>query len=246
MSNKTNSDFDYEGMDLEAMAFADNYYDWLLSIIRPYIGDKVVEVGAGVGSFSKLIIKTGAKDVVLVEPSKSMHSLLDTNINELEITGQRVTTYNNYLHGLGKIIKNMKPDTFIYVNVFEHIKYDVSEIEEVAKYVGGGGHVIIFVPALQGLYSDLDKSIDHYRRYDKRSLRKLCEGAGLEVVHLRYMDMIGILPWWFSFVVMKRTKLVPVLVRIYDGLCIPIIRVIETLIRPPVGKNLIIVAKKKA
>ena len=238
-------DFDYDGMDLEAMAFADNYYKWLMGNIKPYIGHKVVEVGAGVGSFSRLLLEHEVKNLALVEPSKSMYSLLVENVNTQRRSGQQVATHNSYLQGITADLKKFKPDTFIYVNVFEHIKNDKAELDQITEILKPGGHVIIFVPALQSLYSNFDKSIDHYRRYNKKDLRKLCEAAGLEVVTLRYMDMVGILPWWFSFVVMKRTSLVPLLVKVYDNVCVPIIRVFESIVRVPVGKNLLIVAKKQ-
>ena len=244
MTKKDNATFDYDGSDLEAMMLAGNYYKWIAKKIKPYLGTRVVEVGAGVGSFSKHIDGLGKKELLLLEPSKKMFDLLNQNVSVF--VNKNVHVENSYLSDATKKIKDFSPDTFVYINVFEHIKDDVAEMKYIANNLSSDGHVVIFVPALQSLYSNFDRSIDHYRRYTKKSIRALINDADLEVVRLQYMDMPGILPWWFSFVLMKRTKLVPLLVKTYDGLCVPIIRVLETFIQPPVGKNILLVAAKKS
>ncbi len=240
--SKVQSEFEYEGVDLEAMSVASNYYRWIIDTIKKYVGDHIVEVGAGVGSFSKFLQDTKPKTLTLLEPSAPTHTILQKN---MQSTGQiTVRTINKYLKGAEKELAG-KADTFVYINVFEHIEDDKAELQRIAKILTTGGHAIIFVPAMRGLYSDFDKSIGHYRRYDKKRLHDLCEAAGLEVVKTRYMDMAGMLPWWFSFVLMKRTTLVPTLVKVYDGFCVPIIRTLEAILEAPVGKNVLLIAKKR-
>src|SRR4051812_30371942 len=48
----------YPGRELESMVFAANYHRWILDIFRPYLGKRIVEVGAGSGSFSELLLET--------------------------------------------------------------------------------------------------------------------------------------------------------------------------------------------
>lgn len=234
--------FEYEGNDLEAMIGADNYYAWILSTIRPYLGKSIVEVGAGVGSFSKLLLQSKPKTLTLIEPSK-MFQLLQKNISSTKTT--TVTPLHGYLKTETKAVKATKPDTIVYINVMEHVKDDRAEVKQAAELLQPGGRLIIFVPAFQALYSNFDKSIDHYRRYTKADLKKILNEAGLEVEYSRYMDMVGMGPWWFSFVVMKRTTLVPFLVKTYDKLCIPVIRFFESRIPAPAGKNVLVVARRK-
>lgn len=241
-SKDADTTFDYEGGDLEAMMLAAHYYRWILDTVRPYIGENVVEVGAGVGSFSRLLMEALPQKVTLVEPAKSMHDKLAATVVTTETT--TVVTHNNYMKDLVGALQKAKPDTFVYINVFEHIEDDEDEFKRLGRLVQKSGHVIIFVPALNSLYSNFDKSIGHYRRYTKKSLRELCEASGLEVVKLRYMDMPGIMPWWFSFMMLKRTALVPTLVHTYDNLCVPVIRLFEDMIEAPIGKNLLLVAKR--
>jgi len=235
--------FDYEGGDLEAMAQAEKYYEWLAATMEPYLGKDIVEVGAGVGSFSKLLRSTKPATLTLLEPAKRMYDLLVKNVKSNKKT--IVKGYSDYLKGVEEKLKKNQPDTFVYINVFEHIEDDVAELKRIKNILQKDGHAIIFVPAMQVLYSEFDKSIGHYRRYDKQMLTELANKAGMDVVKIRYMDMPGMLPWWLSFVLMKRKGLMPKMVKIYDAFCVPIIRAFETVIEPPVGKNVLLVAKKR-
>jgi len=235
----------YEGCDLEAMSQAPKYYRWLISIIQPYFGDTVVEVGAGSGSFSKQLLAIKPKKAIFIEPTKNMFRLLKENVAKNKSKSTQVATYNAYLPDLTKQLRAEKPDTFIYINVFEHIEDDLKELKILKDLLSQDGHVIIFVPAHQALFSKFDESIGHYRRYSKKTVSKLANDAGLEIVKVRYMDMIGTVPWWISFKVLKRMQLTPKLVGIYDRFFIPVIRAVETVLPTTFGKNILLVARKK-
>lgn len=243
MSKIDPDEMKYEGADLEAMAAADNYYRWIASEIKPYIGDKVVEAGSGAGSFSKQILGMQPDEAIFVEPTKNMYKLLMKRVGALKSKQTKVQTLNAYT---GEVIKKLgHPDSFVYINVFEHIEDDKAEIKMLSKALRKGGHIIIFVPALNALLSDFDRSIGHFRRYDKKRLRMLAEEAGLEVVRLKYFDFIGMAPWFVNFRLLKSKKIKPSAVEFYDKAAIPVIRTLESVIPAPVGKNLLLIAKKK-
>ena len=65
----------YIGKDLESMSFAKNYHRWILEIFLPFLGKRIVEVGAGSGSFSELLLSHNPKSFSLVEPSKMFQLL---------------------------------------------------------------------------------------------------------------------------------------------------------------------------
>ncbi len=235
----------YEGCDLEAMSEATRYYQWLISKIKPYIGDNVVEVGAGSGSFSRQLLGLSPKAVILVEPAKNMFKKLKETVKENKPKATTVTTHNAYMNEVQEKVAKTKPDTFIYVNVFEHIEDDVKELKMIKKMLKPGGHAIIFVPAHQALFSEFDESIGHYRRYDKKSVMELAKNAGMEIVKVEYMDMIGVVPWFASFKLLKRKKLTPSLIAKYDRFCVPVIRTVEDIVPgTPFGKNVLLVARK--
>ncbi len=230
---------EYDGRDLEAMSFAERYHAWIVSLLRPYIGTAVAEVGAGSGSFTELLLKEqGVTELLAVEPSSEMYDRLVATTSH----DARVTTKNDFFSVVSNDYQNHF-DTVVYVNVLEHVPDDVSELAHVYKALQPGGHVCIFVPALMWLFSEHDKTIGHYRRYHKQPLIALLQGAGFEVRTVRFFDIIGILPW---FIVMKLMRTSPAAgsVGLYDRVVVPVARMLESIITPPIGKNLLIVGRK--
>lgn len=234
----------YEGCDLEAMSVASNYYDWLIDIIKKYVGKSVVEVGAGSGSFSRKLMKRKPQKLILVEPAKNMFAHLKDTVKEHASPKTKVVLLNDYMADAQAKIAKEKPDTFIYVNVFEHIEDDVKELRTIKDILPPGGHAVIFVPALQALFSNFDESIGHFRRYDRKMVEKLAKEAGMEVVHTRYMDIVGVGSWWVNFKLLKSSKLSPGMIELYDRHFIPFIRAVETRLPMPVGKNVLLIARK--
>ena len=174
----------YFGKDLEAMSFAQNYHRWILKEIQPYLGKCAAEVGAGIGSFSELILGTGIEKLTSYEPSNNMYPALEERLrNE-----PRATTVNAFFGTFGE---DNQFDTAIYVNVLEHVENDLEELVRVRRALTAQGRVIIFVPALQCLYSDLDRQVGHFRRYAKRELEDLVVRAGFEPIKSCYFDFAG-------------------------------------------------------
>ena len=228
----------YFGRDLEAMSFARNYNHWIVDELRPYFGDTVAEVGAGCGNFSAFLLETKIKRLIGFEPSENMFGLLRDAMKE----NPRVETVQGYF---GDHCANYAEtlDSAVYVNVMEHVPDDKAEMAHIYSALKPGGHVLIFVPALQWRYSDFDKKIGHYRRYHKKGLAELVSSSGFAIEKIKYMDIGGILPWLIAFKWLK-LPMSGGKVSLYDSLVVPVEQVFEGVIPPPIGKNLLIVGRK--
>ncbi|RKZ80546.1 MAG: hypothetical protein DRR19_23445 [Candidatus Parabeggiatoa sp. nov. 1] len=238
MTKGNHSQPQYVGRDLEAMSFANNYHLWILKEFKPFLGKHLVEVGAGIGDFSKLLINTELKSLVAIEPSSNMFQTLEDNLKYLP----NVSVFNQFFSEIYLSLPQ-KPDTILYINVLEHIPDDESELHYVYESLEHGGHACIFVPALQWLYGNVDRAVGHFRRYHKKPLKLLMQSVGFEIVKCHYFDMVGILPWWLLFCVFKM-NLKPNQVSVYDKVVVPVMQRVESVIRQPFGKNLLIVGKK--
>lgn len=229
----------YIGDDLEDMSSAVNYYDWILEKFRPYVGKRIVEVGAGSGTVSKkLIEKFNPESFVGIEPSPEVHARLAQNLKDYSNT----KTIGNFLPKVKDQLD--RPDTFFYINVMEHVERDQEEVQTVFDTLPSGGHMLVFVPALQAIYGEFDRKVGHYRRYHKGQLKKLFDNVGFEIRELHYVDMLGIIPWFILFKVLKKEDLGGN-AGLYDKLAMPIISRLENIVHPPIGKNLFLVARKK-
>jgi len=93
-------------------------------------------------------------------------------------------------------------------------------------------------------YGEHDKEIGHVRRYTKSDLASLVEQAGFTIVKARYFDVVGILRWYVNFVLL-RNSIGGRSVALYDKIVVPLMRRIETAIPPPIGKNVLLVGRKR-
>ena len=232
----------YVGKDLEAMSFAVNYHKWILEEFRPFLGKKLVEVGAGTGSFSEMLIAENPQNLALIEPSE-MFEFLEQNISQIE-TSADVNYYNSIFSETADVLDET-PDTIIYVNVLEHIEDDRRELEKVYETLEPGGHCLIFVPAFMSLYGAFDEKVGHFRRYTKDELEEKAKAAGFKIVKSKYFDFVGIFPWYIKYKLLKSDSLESGAVTAYDKFAVPLTRKFERLINFPLGKNILTVLKKE-
>jgi SAM-dependent methyltransferase len=234
----------YPGRELESMAFALNYHRWILDIFRPYVGKRIVEVGAGSGSFSELLLETGPDQLDALEPSANMYPLLAAHLQHLD-SGRVSRAHQGTLIGsLDTIRKRGAPDSVVYVNVLEHVQDDRQELAAIHSLLRPQGHALIFVPANRWLMGTMDREFGHFRRYTMKELRSKCEAAGFTIRLASHFDFLGIAPWWLKYCLFKSKKMEPAAVRVYDRCVVPAARFFESLIPPPVGKNIVVVASK--
>lgn len=233
----------YPGKDLEAMSFAVKYHRWLLDELRPYFGKNIVEVGAGKGSFSEMLLDTEPDSLSLVEPSEMFFDL-ERNISS-GINGTRVGFYHSiFERARSEIISQAKPDTIIYVNVLEHIEDDARELDLIHESLADGGRCLIFVPAMRALFSDFDRDLGHFRRYRKAELETKVRDAGFRILKSKFFDLAGVAPWFVKYRILRSRTLGGGAVSLYDNLVVPIMRQVESVIAPPIGKNILLVAEK--
>ena len=231
----------YVGKDLEAMAFAANYHRWILDEFRPFVGKHIVEVGAGTGLFSSLLLRENPTSLSLVEPSE-MHSQLVQNITSETIS---VKTYNNVFSDVcDDIVARQRPDTIIYINVLEHIEDDRKELRHIYESLVPGGHALIFVPALPILYGAFDAAVGHFRRYVKKELIEKSLEPGFKIRVQKFFDFAGIFPWFVKYRIFGSADLESSVVKLYDTYAVPLVKLSESLISPPIGKNLLFVLEK--
>jgi len=230
---------EYYGRDLEAMSFATNYHRWVIDEFKPYLGERTADMGAGTGNFADLLLAAHVTEqLVAFEPSANMYPVLEERLGRVD----NVETVNGGLSG--EYYGNKKSfDSILYVNVLEHIEDDGGELSNARMALKSGGYLLLFVPALSFLFSELDRLLGHYRRYGKRGLVDLVRSAGFEIIKAKYFDFAGIVPWYLTYVLFKRTISRNDVIY-YDRLAVPIMRRIESMIPPPIGKNILLVGRK--
>ncbi len=232
------SSFIYSGTELDAMAQARNYCRAILGYFAPYLGENVVEIGAGAGTFSQLLLNHGrTSELVLFEAAANLFPTLRQRFEANPRVRLHCCPFDASL-------LDSSPDSVVLVNVLEHILDDAALLSQIHQSLCPGGSLLLFVPALEWNYGSLDKAFEHHRRYSKKALRKKLEGAGFRVEQTRYVNMLGIASWFFAGKILRQTTLIPAQVRWYDRWIVPWSFKLERICEPPIGQSLVAVAVK--
>ena len=230
------TDFAYSGTELDALAAAPNYYDFIARRFAPHLGQRVVEVGAGIGTFAEHLIRTGApRELVLVEPAVNNFPILR------ERFGARpgVRTVQGYLENCGDL-RDM--DSVVAVNVLEHTPDDVSFLRAARAVLRPGGKALVFVPAVQAIFGSLDREFEHYRRYGKPALGRAFAAAGFRDVSLRHVNSLGVAAWFMAGRVFKWRTIDASGAAFYDRWVVPWLMPLESVVEPPIGQSILAVA----
>ncbi|MDK3157441.1 class I SAM-dependent methyltransferase [Kamptonema cortianum] len=218
---------------LENLKAADAYNHWIISQVLPELGESILEVGCGNGNFTEILVKN-CNSIVAVDINPVYVNMAKERLKHqpgLEILNVDITQTR----------LERKFDTIIMFDVLEHIENDVELLHLLGHYLSERGKIIIKVPALNCLYSPMDKAIGHYRRYNRKTLKRTFKQAGLNVSKIWYFNLVGVLGWWMNGKLLKKVTPPSEQVSIFNTL-VPILSFLERLFSPPLGLSLFAVA----
>jgi 2-polyprenyl-3-methyl-5-hydroxy-6-metoxy-1,4-benzoquinol methylase len=231
----------YAADDLEVIEEAHRYGDHVFGLFRPYIGRRVLEVGAGIGTMSRKLVRE-ADLVVGVEPNANCLSRLEAAMR----AAPNFTLLPCHLEECDRAeLHRQQLDTVYCINVLEHIEDDVAALKMFRDVIVPGGHVLIYVPAVQAAYGPLDAELGHHRRYSKRTLATAFAAAGLELRRLTYANPIGLIGWMYNSHVTKARHHSLEQVKLFERFVAPWALPLERLIPPPIGSSLAAVGLKR-
>jgi 2-polyprenyl-3-methyl-5-hydroxy-6-metoxy-1,4-benzoquinol methylase len=230
----------YAADDLETMQEARRYAAHVFGLLQPFLGARVLEVGAGIGTMTIRLVEV-ADFVLGIEPNPNCISRLqETMRNHPQFTLRS----SHFEECDATELASLRFDSVICVNVLEHIADDAGALEAFKQLLVPGGRVLVFVPAVQAAYGPLDAELGHHRRYSKRTLRAAFEAAGLELIRLRYTNPIGLAGWMYNSHVSKSTAHSLSQVKLFETLVAPWALALERLLPPPIGLSLVAVGVK--
>jgi SAM-dependent methyltransferase len=237
----------YAGHDLEALADLPHYCQWIMKSLAPYLRGDVLEVGAGIGNFASCYV-TRVRKATLLEPAHNLFPTLAARFAHLS----HVTSTCGRLEDWCETQKTSTDpdarsfDAIVLVNVLEHVSDDQRMLRQLRELLRPGGVLMLFVPAIRWLYGSLDSSVCHHRRYSYSGLTRIIARTGLELLCTRYFDALGVIPWFVTGRILRQRRFSRRAAIIYDRLIVPVASWIEQRLKPPLGKNLICLARRPA
>jgi 2-polyprenyl-3-methyl-5-hydroxy-6-metoxy-1,4-benzoquinol methylase len=185
---------------LQNLQEAHAFTRWVADEISPWVGHQVLEVGCGVGTYT-VELAAEHREVVAVD--------LDEQF--AQEARQRVAALSNVRVIAGDVTQMDIPmpspegfDTVVLLDVLEHIDHEMALLARLRSKLRKGGHLIVKVPAMPGLFSPMDEAIGHFRRYDKATLNDVMTQAGFEVIALWPFNAFAVPGWWLNGRVLKR------------------------------------------
>lgn len=231
----------YTLADQERMAKAANYFAWQHRLVIRELGKRVIEIGCGIGNFTRLMFDREAVLAVDAEPG-CIERLQQRFPNQPNL---RAETCDVMAPEFGDLCA-FRADSCVCLNVLEHIEHDRDALRRMADVLTPGGVVILLVAASPSLYGKIDELLGHHRRYTRASMSRIAAEAGLRVKNSYYLNAVGFFGWWTNSHILKRDTQSPAQIEIFDRYIVPVASRVEGIIHPPFGQSLFVVLEKSA
>lgn len=221
------------------MASMPHYTSWVMSFFLPYLHGKIIEVGAGIGTYIPHY-QAVSSSIYVLEPDPLF-------AGEIRRTYPDVTVIDVPIEEMS--VPAVGPfDVVICINSLEHFADDRAAVRQLSSMLAVGGKMCIYVPARPELFSKWDRSVGHYRRYTKSSLRAIIEDTNMTIRSLHYTDPLGGVAWYISGCIgvtpAVQDSSVSAFMRFFDIYCVPLQRLVERIIPMFWGKTLVCIAER--
>ena len=215
---------------------APRFTKWMADVIRPYVGEKVLEIGAGTGNLTAQLVP------------RTLYYASD--INPLYLTYLENLSLNRPYMRVGytdgekwdSYPQEERFDTVICLNVVEHLADDLGADSNIREVLEERGRGIILVPCGPRLFGTLDEVLGHHRRYTRKQLTELVEKAGLHLEALLEFNRTGVIAWWINGRVLRRRTFGLWQIKILN-LLTPLFRVLDRFLPWPPLSLIAVVSK---
>ena len=213
------------------------YNQWIWERLAPYVGQRVLEVGAGSGTMTRflygreLIVATDRETPYLDRLRNRFRRKPGIVVERLDIDSDDSLELARY--GF---------DTVTCINVLEHTADDAAALRRAEQLLQPGGRIIVFVPAGKDLFGTLDRGVGHQRRYEREELIEKLRAAGFEIEDVSYQNRIAKLAWWLNSRVFHRSAMPAAQSTLFDFF-VPLWKSLEGP-HPSTGLSLIAIARK--
>lgn len=211
--------------------------EWVYDLISPYLGQRILEVGCGMGNLVRalmtreLVVGIDLEPRVISHLRQAYHDQLNLRFHSYDISDPKVVELASYSF-----------DTIVSLNVLEHVKDDSLALAHMRQLIAPTGNLVLIVPAHSWLYGTMDRAIGHYRRYDKTRMAEKLSEAGFKSVMQTYMNSLGALGWCINGRILRQTVPPSGQLKLFN-LITPVLRAMEKAFPVPFGISLVTVAK---
>ncbi|HEY3441387.1 MAG TPA: glycosyltransferase [Paludibaculum sp.] len=206
------------------------YIDWVCSLMRPLLGDHIVEIGAGIGTFSGRLMGRRVRYLAVESDPIHLHALRNRFLRTPNVSvAERCDEVEAF-------------DSALAINVLEGAPEPGAVLAQLHTALKPGGAVVLIAPQGRGNFGSVDRAMGQLRRFDRADLQSLLTGAGLTVESMTDMNRAAHPFWWLAGKVFHRRSLSKVTLKIFDK-TLWLWRALDHVL-PWKGLSLLVVARK--
>jgi SAM-dependent methyltransferase len=185
---------------LDTLAHTPRFNHWMAETIRPFVGSRVLELGAGIGNLTRQLSPRRRRYVATDIDAEHLARLRTRfgNRPNLEIAHCDLTKTADFTPFAGQM------DTVICLNVVEHVADDQLALVNISSTLVEGGRAIVLVPQGQSVYGTLDEVLGHYRRYSEQDLGNKMQQAGLHLEKMIRFNRVTRPAWYVNGRIFKK------------------------------------------
>ena len=214
------------------------YLSWLSRELRPFVGDSVLEIGAGIGNIAGRLMAKRVLYVAAETDPLHLHALRNRFLRTPNVVVQRLDPASpEDLAGLESCF-----DTVLCVNVFEYLDQPEAVMRALRATLKPNGVLVMLVPHSHNLFGSLDRSLGHRRRYSVEEAREMMAAQGFTLEKAYTFNRAGTPPWWAYSRIFGKTSISKLVLKIFDK-SVWLWRRIDSLMPWP-GLSLIVVGRK--
>jgi glycosyltransferase involved in cell wall biosynthesis len=212
----------------------------LVDAVSPWLGDCVVEVHAGRGNLTPLLmpgrhVVTTDPDAAAVTRLRERYGHYDT-VDVVQWQGEDAVDWQ-------PADGELPPDTVLVANVLGQARDPAAVIRGAVASLGeGGGRVVVVAPAWPRLMGPLDTQVGHLRRFQPQELVGMLEAAGLTIRHQGWFNLFG-LPGWALGRAARVDRVPPVPLGLYSLLSRVALPAERALGGAPIGLSAVLVGE---
>jgi len=188
------------------------YLSWMARLLRPHVGDTVLEIGAGIGNLTARLMGKRIRYTAVEYDPLYLHALRNRFLRtpNVCVAGLNPADPRGLQNWPGAF------DTALCVNVLEYLDNPAALVEELRDTLRPEGDLVILVPQGPSLFGTIDQTLGHKRRFSATELRKMVESAGLHVERLHQLNKIGTPAWWLFGRVLHRRQISKPALKLFD------------------------------
>jgi glycosyltransferase involved in cell wall biosynthesis/phospholipid N-methyltransferase len=188
------------------------YLNWMGDVLRPHLGDTVLELGAGIGNLAARLMGRRLHYIAAEKDPLYLHALHNRflrtpNVSVIKLDPERSEDFE---HAGGPF------DTVLCVNVLEYAANPESVIGSANQVLKTGGSIVVLAPQGPALFGSLDKTLNHLRRFSKSDLSTMLQKNGFKIERFVNLNKISTPAWWLYGSVLHRSRISKLTLKIFD------------------------------